>query len=165
MRDAPPGESYYPFDVGLATSGMPSLARRILESCNLADLATRRRDNFTQYTQLLARSNQMQILHNALLPESCPWVFPVLLERRSERDHRWRADGVALYTFGIYLHSALFKSGDSATIADAIYLAEHMLCFAIHQDIEAGQIEKSAATINRSLAYLGNNSQLDDERP
>lgn len=149
------GESHYPFDLNLANCRMPGLARRIFESCDFVSLARTRSDNFNQYGRLLTNSNQLRILYPDLPSDTCPWVFPVLLERRDEIDHRWRAAGVPLHTFGIYLHSALFKSTDAATIADAKYLSENLLCLAIHQDLGAEHIQCAAATINRYLTGSG----------
>jgi dTDP-4-amino-4,6-dideoxygalactose transaminase len=150
-RDGATGEDYYPFDLTLANCRMPAIARRILESYDFSEVAEKRRANFSRYSRLLSTSNQLRVLFPNLPDGTCPWVFPVLLERRNEIDHRWRAAGVALHTFGIYLHSELFKTADTATIADAVYLSEHLLCLAIHQDISVAQVERSAATINQYL--------------
>lgn len=152
VQDPAVGESYYPFDLTLAKSRMPGLARRILESSDFDSLAQKRRSNFNHYGNLLAHSDRLKVLQPSLPAETCPWVFPVLLQNRDEIDHVWRARGVALYTFGIYLHSALFKSADAVTIADATYLSQHLLCLAIHQDLSPGQIESSVTTINHYLA-------------
>jgi len=149
--EPPSGESHYPFDLTLANSRMPGLTRRIVESTDFVNLTQTRRDNFNLYGRLLSNSTQLKILYSKLPSEVCPWVFPVLLKNRNEIDHRWRAAGVALYTFGIYLHSALFKNTDAVTIADAEYLSKHLLCLAIHQDIDTEQIARSAATINDYL--------------
>ena len=146
-----PGEAHYPFDLTLANCRMPGLSRRILEACDFLSLTQKRRDNFNRYVQYLRPSDQLKVLHPALPPETCPWAFPVLLQQRSEIDHHWRAAGVGLYTFGIYLHSALFKNTDATTIADAQYLSQHMLCLSIHQRISAVQIKFSADIINRTL--------------
>ncbi len=146
-----PGEAHYPFDLALANCRMPGLSRRILEACDFLSLTQKRRDNFNQYGQYLRSSDQLKLLHPALPPEACPWAFPVLLQQRSEIDHHWRASGVGLFTFGIYLHSALFKNTDATTIADAQYLSQHLLCLSIHQNISAAQIELAAGIINRTL--------------
>jgi perosamine synthetase len=146
-----PGDGYDPFDLTLANSRMPGLSRRILEACDLLHLTQKRQKNFNLYMQYLSSSDQMKVLYFALPPETCPWAFPVLLQQRSEIDHQWRAAGVGLYTFGIYLHSALFKNTDVTTIADAQYLSQHLLCLSIHQNISEDQIELAAAIINRSL--------------
>jgi perosamine synthetase len=146
-----PGEAHYPFDLTLANCRMPGLSRRILEACDFLHLTQKRRNNFIQYIQYLHPSDQLKLVHPVLPPETCPWTFPVLLQQRSEIDHLWRAAGVGLYTFGNYLHSAVFKHTDAPTIADAQYLSQHLLCLSIHQNISAEQIEMAAGIINRTL--------------
>lgn len=150
----PNGESHYPFDLTLAKSRMPWLARRILESSDFYRVVQQRCTNFSHYGRLLGGTDQFQILYPVLPTNTCPWVFPVLLKNRNQIDHQWRSAGVALYTFGIYLHSALFKETDTDTIADAVYLSEHLLCLAIHQDIGVEQVAHSAATIGNYLAEV-----------
>lgn len=161
-RKPSPGESHYPFDLTLANCRMPGLAKRILEGADLTGLMAQRRNNFDLYGRLLVNSHQLQIPYPVLPADTCPWVFPVLLQNRDNIDHIWRAHGVALHTFGIYLHSALFRNTDAATIADAKYLSEHLLCLAIHQDIRAEQIECSSATINHYLANAGATASHED---
>lgn len=142
------GEDRYPFDLRLAMAAMPATARRVLESTDLRDVARRRRANFKAYAARLAGSNSPVRPLYASLPEgSCPWVFPVLLADRDAIDHRWRAAGVALYTFGIYLHSALELSSDKLMVEDAKFLAREILCLAIHQDLTTGEIARFADTI------------------
>lgn len=145
------GEAHYPLDLNLANCRMPGLSRRILEGSDFFHITQKRRNNFNKYTQYLRPSEKLKLLHPVLPPETCPWSIPVLLQQRSEIDFLWRADGVGLYTFGIYLHSALFKNADSTTIADAQYLSQHLLCLSIHQNISSTQIELAADIINRSL--------------
>jgi perosamine synthetase len=82
---------------------------------------------------------------------ACPWVYPVLLEDRSRIDHTLRAAGVQLHTFGIYLHSALFERTDARTVADAVFLAERVLCLAIHQDLDSADIEQAVRTISHQF--------------
>lgn len=152
------GESRYPFDVTLANSRMPGLARSMLQSYDLPALAHKRRDNFALYGQFLNGSSQLKILYPTLPSRTCPWVFPVLLNRRNEIDHQWRSAGVALHTFGIYLHSALFENTDATTIEDALFLANNLLCLAIHQNLGAECIERSATTINHHLMSIDKSS-------
>ena len=157
------GEDLYPFDLLLANCRLPGLSRRILESSNFPQVAARRRENFQRYNQLLQSTNQMQVLFPELPPETCPWVFPVLLNQRDEIDHVWRASGVALHTFGIALHSAVFEKTDEKTVADAQFLSAHVLCLAIHQDLTLQQIERSAYIINRYWASQRAN-RIDQEK-
>ncbi|MFH7044193.1 DegT/DnrJ/EryC1/StrS family aminotransferase [Paucibacter sp. JuS9] len=146
------GEDHYPFDPQLVRSGMPTSTRRMLVAQDLATIARRRRTNYQTYAALLPATSPVRPLAPNLPEGACPWVFPVLLERRSERDHVWRSRGVALHTFGIYLHSALAEQADAATLADARYLAEHCLCLAVHQDLSSEQIAASASILCEDLA-------------
>lgn len=149
------GEARYPVDRRLAGSAMPPLARKIIEAYDHAWVARRRRSNFRRYAELLQSRGPLKLLYASLPDKTCPWVFPVLLEGRDSIDHLWRAQGVALHTFGIYLHSSLFERTDQATVDDALYLATHLLCLAIHQDVPEGGIERSADIIQSSLLEHG----------
>nr|WP_316639062.1 DegT/DnrJ/EryC1/StrS family aminotransferase [uncultured Roseateles sp.] len=149
-----PGEARYPVDPLLADSAMPPLARNLIEAYDLAAVAQRRRSNFRRYAQSLPCRGPLRLLYADLPDNTCPWVFPVLLDGRDSIDHRWRDQGVALHTFGIYLHSILFEHADQQAIDDALYLADHLLCLAVHQDISDTDIERSADIIRSSLAEL-----------
>lgn len=146
------GEDRYPYDPRLAASSMPGFARRIIESSDLAEIARKRRRNFQQYGKSLSSLSGLHVLYPQLPAEACPWVYPVLLKGRDSIDHCWRDAGVALHTFGRYLHSALFLTDDQETIADAQFLAENLLCLAIHQNIASGDIARAAQIISSSLA-------------
>jgi dTDP-4-amino-4,6-dideoxygalactose transaminase len=142
------GESYYPLDLSLATSQMPGLSQRVLEACDFGEVLKKRRDNFNLYGTLLNNSDQLTVIYRSVPGDACPWVFPVLLKQRDAVDALWRASGVALHTFGIYLHSAVMSNTDMATLEDAEYLSQHLLCLAIHQDLNREHIEKSSRIIN-----------------
>jgi perosamine synthetase len=150
------GEVRHPFDQTLADCDIPGAARRILYGSDLTDVAHRRRTNYQQYGEKLSSDGQLQVLFPALEADTCPWIFPVLLQRRDQIDHRWRAAGVALHTFGIHLHSALLRCADHQTVSDALYLANNLLCLSVHQNLEEHQIASSASKILRYLA--GNES-------
>jgi len=155
LPEAITGESRYPVDRRLASSAMPSLARRIIASHDFAAVAQARRENFRRYAEQLVSRGPLKLLHSLLPDGACPWVFPVLLDGRDDIDHVWRAQGVALHTFGIYLHSSLFEHTDPATLDDARYLASHLLCLAIHQDISVAEVGRSVAIIQSSLTERG----------
>lgn len=148
------GEDRYPFDHRLAVSRMPTSARRIIGSFDLGQVARKRRSNFSLYGKLLSDTGPLQIPYPELPLDACPWVFPVLLKGRDATDHMWRNSGVALHTFGIFLHSSLFETGDDQTISDAKFLADNVLCLAIHQGISENEIRASAEMIRSSLAPL-----------
>lgn len=141
------GETYYPVDRGLAAAAMPAHVRRMLAAADLPAIAARRRANAAVYHRAMPRLRPMQALAAAPLPDGCPWVFPVLLDQRDQRDRGLRAAGVALHTFGIYLHSSLFAVGDAHTVAAARFLAEQVLCLSVHQGLETTDIEAACDVI------------------
>ncbi len=145
--DSERGEDHYVFDLRLAQSAMPPTSLRILRAADLAAVAQRRRDNYDRYAELLNGNTPVQPLFAQRPADCCPWVFPVLLPDRDRSDQHWRRHGVALHTFGIHLHSALYASGDPAMIADARRLAQEVLCLSIHQDLSPAQISASAQLI------------------
>lgn len=151
---APVGEDSYPVYPRLACSSMPAFARRAIENCNLPALASVRRANFQSYARSLHPIGPLDILYSRLPKEACPWVYPVLLKGRDAIDYRWRGQGVALHTFGIHLHSSLFACADPRSIDDARYLASHLLCLAVHQDISANEIVRNAELIRADISKM-----------
>lgn len=141
------GESYYPVDRGLAAAAMPAHVRRMLAAADLSGIAARRRKNAMVYRSAMPQLGPLLALPAAAQPHGCPWVFPVLLEQRDRRDRGLRAAGVALHTFGIYLHSSLFSAGDAHTVAAARFLAERLLCLSVHQDLGTADIEAACGVI------------------
>jgi len=150
--EALPGEAHHPFDQAMADCGIPGTARRILFGSDLPDIVQRRRVNYRRYGEGLASDSRLQVLFPSLAPHTCPWVFPVLLEQRDQIDHRWRAAGVALHTFGIHLHSALYRDADPRTVADAVYLSNNLLCLSVHQGLTEQHIVYSTTMIMKFLA-------------
>lgn len=145
------GEAYYPVDLTLARASMPAHVRRAIEACDLAHIAQRRRDNFMHYKGHLERLAPMTPLIPDLDEHTCPWVYPVRLPHRDALDRQLRDAGMALHTFGIYLHSKLFELADPQAVADAKSLAQSTLCLSIHQDISLQQIDQGCLAAERIL--------------
>lgn len=145
------GEAYYPFHQERANCRIPPHVQRILLAADLAQIVNARRANFLAFAAHQSDLSPMRALRLGLAPDDCPWVYPVLLQGRSALDHKLRAAGVSLHTFGIYLHSTLFKSGHQTAIADAVQLARRTLCLAVHQDLTVADIERSCQTIRSTL--------------
>lgn len=141
------GEDHYPFDRTLAAAAMPSWVRHRLLSSDLADMAAKRRDHYATYARLLPQNDDFRPLRRELTGDVCPWVFPVLLKNRDHIDRQWRAAGVPLHTFGIWLHSSLEHDTDQATRDDAALLARELLCLSIHQGLQRRHIEYAAHVI------------------
>lgn len=152
---APPslehGETYYPVHPALARAAMPGHVRRIIEASDMATIALRRRANFVRYQDRLGLLAPMTALIPKLPEDTCPWVYPVLLPRRDDLDRKLRGAGMALHTFGIYLHSRLFETSDAATVEDARLLAQQTLCISIHQGITPDDVDRGCTAAQRIL--------------
>lgn len=148
------GEIYYPLDPDVSSAAMPKHSRRIIEAADLEAVVARRRANFERYAARIGRMRPMQPLVPALSAHACPWVYPVLLEDRARIDFRLRAAGVALHTFGIYLHSTLFEDTDARTVDDAVFLAERVLCLAVHQDLDDQDIDAAVQAIEGEFVAI-----------
>lgn len=146
------GEVYYPLEPKVSCAAMPAHCRRLIEASDLETIVARRRANFERYAAQADLLQPLGPLVASLPARACPWVYPVLLENRSATDFRLRAAGVQLHTFGIYLHSALFARTDPRTVDDAVFLAEHVLCLAIHQDLGSADIDRAVQAIRNETA-------------
>lgn len=140
------GEDRYAFDRSLAVAGMPGSVRRRLFAADLADVAARRRLNYSVFSSRLPTNDCLRPVRRELPGNACPWVFPVLLKDRDRIDHQWRSAGVPLHTFGIWLHSGLAQT-DAATRDDATLLARELLCLSIHQGLSTGHLEQASDVI------------------
>lgn len=145
------GEDYYPIESDLMHSTMPAHCRRIIEASDLHSIAVQRRLNYARFSTQVRLLGTMQPLLPLLSEHTCPWVYPVLLKDRDSIDRKLKAAGVQLHTFGIYLHSALFEKGDTRTIADARFLASHVLCLSVHQDLTVRDVDQSVKVIQHEI--------------
>lgn len=150
---ARPGEDHYGFDPVLARAGMPGGARRRLLGADLPAIVQRRRSYFAMYASALPTSDALQPLQAKLDAATCPWVFPLRVPQRDRFDHGWRAQGVALHTFGIWLHSSL-RQADARTRGDADQLASELLCLAVHQGLTSADIQRGIEVLGAHGARL-----------
>lgn len=134
------GEVYYPFSVSLDAMPMPWWIRRMVAGSDLDCIATTRLRHYEHYARALD-GHPLVRLWRSTPPHAVPWVFPVFVEGRDRHDREWRAMGVPLHTFGIYLHSGLFRDANPRVIADALYLSDRLLCLAVHQDLNDHDVE------------------------
>jgi dTDP-4-amino-4,6-dideoxygalactose transaminase len=142
------GEDHHPFDLQLARAAMPASARHRLLASDLAQLAAQRRAHYAQLAEGLVSRAQCLPLQPRLDAATCPWVFPLRLQARDRIDRSWRSQGVALHTFGLWLHSALAQA-DTATRRDAEQLARELLCLSVHQSLNAHDLARAVQLINR----------------
>ena len=144
-------DDVFPFDPTLACARIPAVSRMVMEGSDLAAVAEARRRNYEAMSASLADSPRLQMLRAVLPPEVCPWAVPVILRDRRNLDYRLRAQGVPLYTHGDTLHPLVFAGPPSPMLDDARFLADNLLCLAIHQHLSEEDVRSYSATIGQIL--------------
>lgn len=137
----------YAFDARLAFTRMPWFTQRLLASVDHATLIAVRRHNYELMSRHMRDRAGLCAVFRRLPEEVCPLAYPILLQERSRHDWRLRAAGVPVFTFGETLHPLVFAS-DARTINDAVYLSQHLLLVAIHQDLSAEVVTQAAQTLD-----------------
>jgi dTDP-4-amino-4,6-dideoxygalactose transaminase len=89
-------------------------------------------------------------------PESgtsaCPWLFPLIVaDRESFSAYCRQQAGLVPQTFGSVLHDSLYQNNDARMTGDAAYLADHVICLPIHQDLTIEEVE---ATGRKLIDYF-----------
>lgn len=151
-----PAAEAYPYDRAAACWRMPLSTRWILESADLQRVIVERRRNYDVLQRALNFSSHLYPLRERLPTWACPWGFPVILAKRTERDYLIRARGVPVFTFGEVLHPLLFTlhAGEHSMLDDSRYLADSVLGLANHQDLREQDMVRYASLINEFTAAL-----------
>jgi perosamine synthetase len=151
-----PADQAYPYDKAAASWEIPSSSKWILANAPLEDVVTARRRNYTLMSQALAASPHLIPLRKDLAANTVPWGFPVILQKRAERDYRIRSRGVPVFTFGEVLHPLLFTqhANEREMLDTTTFLSNNVLGFATHQGFSEAQIAGFATAINSYIATL-----------
>jgi perosamine synthetase len=141
----------YEFHYELALAKIPWISRMIIQASNFCKLVSLRRKHFNSLKEKLVESSTLRKVFSELPDNVCPWAYPVLLRNRAMLDHRLRAMGVPIFTFGETLHPQLYKSGESEVIRSAEELSKTMMMIPIHQNFGCGVVESFSEKINGLL--------------
>ena len=147
----------YPYDPQLSQSRLPAAIKILLNRADLAETASRRRQNFQAFTECLSASSEMLPIVRELHATDVPWGVPVILKKRGERDYLIRARGVPVFSFGEVLHPLLYASTstDKEMVETAQYLSDNVLMFSIHQQLSVADVKHYAGVVNDYLSDLG----------
>ena len=143
------GEAVYPFSPANDGVRMPWWVKRMVAGSDLATVSATRLRHHARYAEAL-REHPLVRPWRTTAPHAVPWVFPVFVEGRDLHDRGWRASGVPLHTFGIYLHSAFFRSAAARVVEDALYLADRLLCLAVHQDLDDADVAHACDVLRKA---------------
>jgi perosamine synthetase len=151
-----PADEAYPYDKAAASWQIPRSAKWILANASLEDVVAARRRNYALMYATLASSPHLVPLRKSLAADTVPWGFPVILQKRAERDYRIRSRGVPVFTFGEVLHPLLFTqhANEREMLETTTFLSNNVLGFATHQGFSEMQIATFATAINGYIATL-----------
>jgi hypothetical protein len=140
----------YHFDERLGRAPMPWYARRLVESADWERIADRRRANYRLLSSLLPDTEHLRRLWPELPDGVVPWLYPVLLEQRSDHEKPLRELGIPFIRFGETLHPEI-AAASAAACRDAEWLARTLMLLPIHQRIARAHIEGYVAALLRYL--------------
>jgi dTDP-4-amino-4,6-dideoxygalactose transaminase len=151
-----PADQAYPYDKAAASWEIPRSSKWILANAPLEDVVAARRRNYALMSATLTSSSHLIPLRKSLAADTVPWGFPVILQKRAERDYRIRSRGVPVFTFGEVLHPLLFTQhqNEREMLDTTMFLSNNVLGFATHQGFSETQIATFASAINGYIATL-----------
>lgn len=141
----------YSADMEHYADTIPAISSHILKRSNLSHIAETRRRNYEALASQLNHHPVAKSLFPQLPERCCPWAYPVLINNRSEYDHRMKKAGALLFTFGETLHHSIETCSSTETIEIAKHLSRSLLSLSIHQDVDLQQINRTAAAIKTVL--------------
>jgi dTDP-4-amino-4,6-dideoxygalactose transaminase len=144
-------------DMQLSNMPMPRVCQRLMLGTELSDVAQARRGNYLHYSRLLRGVPGIGLPFPEPGGSSCPWLFPMIVEDRERfSDYCRNVIGLVPQTFGAILHESLYHGTDAGTVADAKYLADHVVCLPIHQDLGASDVDGYGCKL---LEYFRNDAR------
>jgi dTDP-4-amino-4,6-dideoxygalactose transaminase len=131
---------------------MPCIAERAMRRTDLAEVLRTRQAHYAHYVHLFRDTPGVRLPFPDPGASACPWLFPMIIDNREAfsvycRQHA----GLVPQTFGAVLHDSLHHDKDAHMTGDAAYLADHVVCLPIHQDLTTNEIE---ATGRKLLEYF-----------
>ncbi len=147
-------ENTYPFNEELFSDDLPLLPKRIIEQSNLQDIVQSRRYNYHLVEKSIIKSSYLNPAFKAMPDDTCPWAYPLILEKRNTIEQEIRSSGVVFFTFGEKLHESLQEPSAAASkdAQDAArWLSESLLCLPIHQGMSDLEVNRNCNQLNLTL--------------
>lgn len=131
---------------------MPWVAERVMRRTELVEVLRTRQAHYARYIRLFDDLAGVRLPFPEPGTSACPWLFPMIIDNREAFSAYCRQHaGLVPQTFGSDLHDSLLRDMDSRMVGDATYLADHVVCLPIHQDLTTNEIE---ATGRKLLEYF-----------
>jgi hypothetical protein len=119
--------------------GISQLSLALIRRVDANAVVARRRENYAHLDRL-ARERGHRPLFEKLGDGVCPLYLPLPVRNRDDLLVRLRKAGVETFIFGMFAHPRL----DAVRRAEARALRDELLCFPVHQDLGARDLERMA---------------------
>lgn len=127
---------------------MPWIAERAMRRIDLAEVLRIRQRHYAHYARLFRDTPGIRLPFPEPGASACPWLFPLIVANRERFSSYCRQQaGLVPQTFGAVLHDSLYQDKDARMTGDAAYLADHVVCLPIHQDLTTEEIEASGGKL------------------
>jgi len=135
------------FDPASANIRMSKLSRRILRHTSITEVARKRRENYAVVSRAVRKMIGVSALYPELSPDTCPWVFPLLVHETNNLHLVLRARGIPATTWGGVIHESLGLEDFPA----ARFLYKNLVFLPIHQSMEEEHLSVMLDVVDKSL--------------
>lgn len=123
---------------------MPRIATWAMRRIDLTEVLRIRQKHYNFYAHLFRDTPGILLPFPELDDSACPWLFPLIIaDRESFSAYCRQRARLVPQTFGTTLHASLYHDLDTRMTEDANYLANHVVCLPIHQDLTDKEIEST----------------------
>jgi len=144
------------FNLDCVNLEMSVISKRILGRTDVAEVAERRRRNYTRLANAMRSMPGLKPLCSNLPDNICPWVFPFLVQGIKDFQLFLRAKGIPATSWGGVIHPTL----PLEQFPKARFLYEHLVFLPIHQSLRDGDLD----TIIHAVRQILNETVALDEK-
>jgi hypothetical protein len=137
------------FEVSLATLGMSSPSRFLLDKLDIATCIERRRRNYLALLDGIRGLTSITPLFPRLPDGVCPWVFPIVNENGDNAHLLLRKHGIPAVTWEGVIHPTLRLQ----EFSNAAYLYKRLIMLPVHQSISAKDLGVMIKTLKRIFEF------------
>jgi dTDP-4-amino-4,6-dideoxygalactose transaminase len=130
-------ESYY-FDPAMTDRSISSVSARVLARTDVAELRSRRRENYSRLSQHLSQLPGCKPLFAQLPSGVCPLSLPVVVRDARQAARRLRSRSVPAIAWWAGYHRAALNWND---FPEACSLKDHVLALPIHQQLNDRDVD------------------------
>jgi len=142
----PDSTSFLPW---MADAPMSRLSKHLLSCFPLAEIASKRRANYSYLLERISHLDGVRPLFSPLPPAVVPWVLPLTIDNRREMDIELRALGIPAVTW-VSVRDPRISARE---FPEADFLYECLVLLPIHQDLDRPQLDliaEAVATVCRT---------------